>query len=301
MQVTPSDPSRTVTRDEGIGRAQAWQAARSAAARAGVEVRELQRLDEVHEAAELLSLIWRTAHEEPPVPGDVLRALAHAGNYVAGAFAGPVLVGVSVAFFSDGVHRGLHSHVAGVRPDWQGRHVGFALKQHQRAWALTRGATIITWTYDPLVRRNAFFNLNKLGAQAVAYLPDFYGPMKDGINAGDESDRLLVRWQLDSELVSRASVGDRADIDPSDMLEDRQRCLLFQSGDGSPVSRRATGDTVLCQVPEDIATLRAAAPGLAVAWRKSLRDSMQQAFERGYQVDGMTRTGWYVLQKRAAG
>lgn len=300
MQPTTAGPSRTATSPPGIGDAQARDAAESAAQRAGVKVRELRQLGEVRDAAELLSLIWDTTHEEPPVPGDVLRALAHAGNYVAGAFVGPTLAGVSMGFFSDGVHRGLHSHVAGVRPDWQGRKVGFALKQHQRAWALAHSATVITWTYDPLVRRNAFFNLVKLGASAVSYLPNFYGPMKDGINAGDDSDRLLVRWDLTSQRATRASLGHRVEVARGDGFDDPQKWLLFEDRDGSPVSRAATGDPVVCQVPEDIARTRKAMPALGAAWRKSLRESMQQALERGYRIDGMTRDGWYILRKAAA-
>ena len=78
------------------------------------------------------------------------------------------------------------------------RNVGYALKLHQRAWALQRGIATITWTFDPLVRRNAYFNLAKLGVRATRYLPNFYGAMQDPINAGDDTDRLLVDWDLAS-------------------------------------------------------------------------------------------------------
>ena len=86
----------------------------------------------------------------------------------------------------------LHSHAAGVTAAGTGRGIGFALKQDQRAWALERGIGTVTWTYDPLVRRNAFFNLTRLGARPVEYVVDFYGEMTDAINTGQGSDRFMV-------------------------------------------------------------------------------------------------------------
>src|SRR6266542_3171738 len=107
---------------------------------------------------------------------------ADSDNYVAGAMRDRRMVGASVGFLhpAGGVF-GLHSHITGVRAAARGRGAGFALKQHQRAWALARDLPVVTWTFDPLVRRNAFLNLVKLGAEVVEYLPDFYGPMGDGI------------------------------------------------------------------------------------------------------------------------
>ena len=92
-----------------------------------------------------------------------------------------------------------------MAPGLTGRHVGFALKLHQRAWALLRGVSEIAWTFDPLVSRNAYFNLVKLGAQPAEYLPNFYGTMLDTINGDDDSDRLLVRWRLRSPHVVAAA------------------------------------------------------------------------------------------------
>ena len=103
--------------------------------------------------------IWRFRPGRAPITVEMMRALSHAGNYVAGAFEGDRLAGGSVG--SSAGHP-LHSHVTGAAI---GRGIGFALKLHQRAWALARELERITWTYDPLVRRNAHFNLAKLGAR----------------------------------------------------------------------------------------------------------------------------------------
>ena len=104
------------------------------------------------------------------------------------------MVGASAGFFTARPDLALHSHITGVAPHGQGRGIGFALKVHQRAWALARGVPAIVWTFDPLVARNAWFNLAKLGATPTAYLEDFYGPMTDAINAGMASDR-AVTWK----------------------------------------------------------------------------------------------------------
>jgi predicted GNAT superfamily acetyltransferase len=164
----------------------------------GVEIRTVDGVDEVREVEALFADIWHTTVERPPVNADVLRALAHTGCYVAGAFDGDGrLVGASAGFFGGGrddLH--LHSHITGVAPDVQGRHIGLALKLHQRQWCLDRGVDAVTWTFDPLVRRNAWFNLHRLGADVVEFAPDFYGDMVDGINAGAASDRCVVRWRL---------------------------------------------------------------------------------------------------------
>ena len=183
--------------DEVVEAARA--AAERAAARSGVRVRLLKDLDEVTAAEDLFQRIWAMDKGEPLVSRPLLRALAHGGGYVAGAFRDGSLAGASVGFLGkheDGLH--LHSHISGVAPKLQGASVGFALKQHQRWWALSQGLEEITWTFDPLVRKNAYFNLTKLGAGIVSYEPNFYGAMPDGINRGDESDRCPVSWRLGS-------------------------------------------------------------------------------------------------------
>jgi len=167
-----------------------------------VEVRELVEVGDLREVEALLASIWRTSSDKPPVNTDILRALAHTGCYVAGAYEGSELVGASVGFLGgsgngSGGDLHLHSHITGVAPAAQGRHVGLALKTHQRSWCLDRGIGVVTWTFDPFVRRNAWFNLHRLGADVVELVPDFYGEMRDGINAGLASDRFVVRWDLD--------------------------------------------------------------------------------------------------------
>ena len=148
-------------------------------------IEELSELDDLRELAELFAVVWGRPGE-PPINSDILRALAHSGNYLAGTRLDGRLVGGIVGWLGGHPPHELHmhSHILGVVPGIEARGLGFALKQHQRRWCLERSVGAVEWTFDPLVRRNAYFNLTKLGAEATRYLVDFYGTMNDGINAG---------------------------------------------------------------------------------------------------------------------
>jgi predicted GNAT superfamily acetyltransferase len=283
--------------------AQASSAAEAAALRAGVELAELHEIGELTEAAELFIEVWQTDRAEAPCTPALLRALAHSGNYVAGARLQGRMVGASVGFlYPAGDAFGLHSHITGVTDRVQARGIGFALKQHQRAWALASGLDVVSWTFDPLVRRNAHLNLVKLGAEIVEYLPNFYGRMPDGINAGDESDRCLVSWPLSSERAVAASHGPVPEPDLDALRRAGARVLLEED----PAGRPLTSDpgppgaaAMLVQVPDDIVAIRGADPELARHWRTALRATMGEALGRGLAATGITRSGWYVLEDRS--
>ncbi|MEU8245000.1 GNAT family N-acetyltransferase [Nonomuraea sp. NPDC048916] len=253
----------------------AYQVAGEAAAKAGVAIRELHEIGEFVRVYRLFDDIWHPDPGNPPVTVELMAGFAHAGGYVAGAFEDDSLVGASVGFRADG--RTLHSHVTGASI---GRGIGYALKLHQRAWCLDRGLTAISWTFDPLVRRNARFNLAKLGARPVEYLTNFYGVMGDAINEGDESDRLLALW----ELTGRAQEPPGGPYTAGVGVEG-----------GLPVIGRVDGPVVLVATPPDIETLRRADPGAGRAWRLALREVLGGLMARGSQVAGFTDKGEYVV------
>lgn len=171
-----------------------------AARAAGVVIRELSTLDEIAAVRALLDRIWQPGDEtDPPIGTEIIRALSHAGNYLAGAYDGEALVAASVGFFGAPPGEVLHSHVTGVAPHARGRRIGYGLKLHQAAWAARRGLAAITWTFDPLIRRNAYFNFAKLGATVSEYHVDFYADVDDAVNGGQGSDRLLAHWDLRGE------------------------------------------------------------------------------------------------------
>ena len=280
--------------------AEAAAAADDAARTAGLAIAEVSDIATLTAAAELMDMVWANGDAPPLISASTLKALAHSGGYVAVARRRDELVGALIGFL--GWHDGavqLHSHILGVSPKVQGRAIGFALKQHQRAWALARDIGVITWTFDPLVRRNAYFNLTKLGASITAYYENFYGEMSDAINAGDESDRVLVEWELAAPSV--AAVSRRNGHEP-DVDEARARgaaIVLSVGDDGAPLAGGPdpTG-VLLVQVPDDIVAVRERAPEIARRWRRALRATFGRAIGDGYAASGMTRSGWYVLERR---
>ena len=244
----------------------------AAAVAAGVVVREVTSVDEQGAVVRLLSEIWGRSLDNPPVPPELLRAFAKAGNYISAAFEDGNIVGATIGFHSTPEKHALHSHIAGVRPQLAGRAVGFAMKQHQRAWALSRGIDAIEWTFDPLVARNAHFNITKLRAMPIEYLTNFYGVMPDVINGDDETDRLLVRWSLREPEVVDAASGIAAVVDPY-------------------------GPGIDCvRVPADIERLRTTDLALARQWRLDVRDRLASALAEGGRVVGFDRTAGYLVR-----
>ena len=274
---------------------QARQCVERAQARAGVRIDRLSRLGEQGVAAEIWKQVW-DRDGEPPVSAELVRAAAYAGNYVSGAFDGGRIVGALFGFYAgeSGADH-VHSHILGVDDSVRGRGVGFALKQHQRLWALERGMARIEWTFDPLVRANGFFNVAKLAAEGVEYLVDFYGPMTDSINAGDETDRVVIRWDLADPRVAAAAGGIAEQLDSSSLRRAGAAVALDTTDDGRPRRGRDASGALLCRVPADILDLRARTPQVARSWRRELREVMAQAMSRGLRLRGMTRDGWYVL------
>ena len=227
-----------------------------------VEISEVSAPAECAEISALFTSIWGGHQHIPP---ELARAIVESGGYVVAARRDERMVGASVAVVGQSqgeVH--LHSHITGVVPDEQGHGVGLALKRHQRAWARDRGMTRIVWTFDPLVRRNAFFNLARLGARAVRYEIDFYGPVRDAINGDDETDRLVVEWST--------------------------------SGDEGPGAVAADKTSVTVVTPADIVSLRANDPAAARAARLDMRSSLGSRMANGWTVAGVDQQSSYVLR-----
>ncbi|MDQ1112066.1 putative GNAT superfamily acetyltransferase [Microbacterium testaceum] len=223
------------------------------------DIRTLDTVAGIHEAARVLDEVWG---EQGTMPANILRALEHAGNYVVGLFDGDRMIGASAAFFGPPAERTMHSHITGIVPGQQGRGLGRQLKEHQRAWALERGVGRITWTFDPLVARNAHFNLAVLGARATEYLVDHYGAMADAVNRGDESDRLMVSWAL---------------AEPP-----------------APTPTDAEIQAVVA-VPDAIEHLRRSDPVAAAGWRRRVRDDLREHLASGRRIGGFDRRGYLIV------
>lgn len=223
------------------------------------------------------------------MPANLLRTVQHTGGYVFGAYdESGVLLGASMGLLA---REGLHSHITGVAPAGQRRGLGYALKLHQRLWALERGMTCISWTCDPLVLRNVSFNLRGLGATVVAYLPDHYGAMTDGVNSGDRSDRFEFRWDLLGVGTALATEARLPFLEGKGL-----RSAVASSPDGLPVTSSDIVGARLVQLPVDIEGLRRSNSPAAAEWRIAVGDAVLAAFDEGAHVTGLTESGALVLE-----
>lgn len=193
--------------------------------------------------------VWGGSDEV--VPFDLILALNHVGAYAYMIFDREEAVAAS--FGVRGEYQDapvLHSHVTAATVPG----AGYELKLHQRDWARERGLEAITWTFDPLVRRNCVFNFVKLGAVAIEYLPNFYGEMTDDINRGDDSDRLFAYWPLEALAA------------PDEPVEEFE-----------------------VELPVDIETMRREDLAAALVWRSRVREALQPALQGDYFVAGMNQ------------
>ncbi len=266
--------------------------AASSAQVAGVRIEAVADPPRLHAAAQLFADVWSTEAGRDPLPADVLRALVHADGAVHLAYSGSGVVGASAAIHCSPASGSVYSLIAGAASSDRG--VGYALKHAQRAWALGHGVTSMVWTYDPLSSRNARFNLVKLGAVARDYTVDFYGPMEDGVNAGDETDRLTAVWDLAGPRAASAARGRHTDPIGPDAASSAETVEV--APDGGPLTAQDAGG-LWCRVPTDIVAVRRQDPALAARWRSAVREVFVAAFAHGLAATGMTRDGWYRLER----
>ena len=231
-----------------------------------IQVRELDNLQDQDFGRKIFDITWSMDAGTEITP-NLLQAMVHSGSYLSGAFIDNKIVGAAFAFPATygGLH--LHSHMTAVLPEFRDKGVGYALKIDQWNWAKKKNYSHLSWTFDPLVRRNAKLNIAKLGVDISAYHPNFYGDMPDALNAGDESDRLMVSW--------------RTDIDTPKARE--------------LITKRETGD-ILIEIPEDIVAIRSKNQSESMKWRRQVREQFTAAFEKNGKVIGFSANNEYVVR-----
>ena len=229
-------------------------------------MRTIRDLDTVELILDAQGVLDAIRGPERVIDAGTLRALQQSGNYVVGLFddegGEEKMVGASIAFFGAPQDRAMHSHITALLPEYRGRGWGRELKEHQRQWAFSREVGRITWTFDPLVARNAHFFLTVLGARVTGYSVNFYGIFGGG-DAGDESDRLDVAWDL-------------ADL-----------------------AKRPAEDEIVetLEIPDDIESMRESDPQAAHEWRTRLRSQMEHLRGRHLRIAGFDAERGYLFTK----
>ena len=231
-----------------------------------IKILVLNSLESQNTARKVFDETWQLALGTE-ITSNLLQAMVHSGSYLSGAFLGKKIVGAAFAFpaTNEGIH--LHSHMTAVLDDYRDQGIGYALKIDQWNWAKRNNYSALSWTFDPLVRRNARLNIVKLGVDISAYYPNFYGAMPDALNAGDESDRLMVSWSTDID-------------------EPKARELITH-----PKS-----DDILIEIPEDIVAIRSKNQSESTKWRRQVREQFMAAFEKNGKVIGFSANNEYVVR-----
>lgn len=250
--------------------------------------------------------IWECG-ERDIVPHHLLRAVNHQGGLVLGAFDNEKLVGVLMGFLA--CHNGVlhhHSHLTGTLDRYKG--IGYQLKQKQREHVLSQGLDLITWTFDPLQSSNAYFNFAKLGVISTTYFKDYYGKMRDHLNAGIPSDRLLVEWWIRSnDVVSRVNgvfqhpvlekISSQADIVNETRITKGLREI-------TSMDFKCKNKNILIEIPVNIDSIKEKNIKLARKWRKKLRLLFENFFSKKYtaynvisEINDEERRTFYLLRK----
>ena len=231
-----------------------------------IQVRELDNLQDQDFGRKIFDITWSMDAGTEITP-NLLQAMVHSGSYLSGAFIDNKIVGAAFAFpaTNGGLH--LHSHMTAVLPEFRDQGVGYALKIDQWGWAKKKKSSHLSWTFDPLVSRNAKLNIAKLGVDILDYFPNFYGDMPDALNAGDESDRLMVSWRTDVDAPKAREL----------------------------ITNPKPGD-ILIEIPEDIVAIRSKNQSESMKWRRQVREQFMAAFEKNGKVIGFSANNEYVVR-----
>jgi predicted GNAT superfamily acetyltransferase len=265
-----------------------------------IELRLVQTYAEYMACEDLQREVWG---EFGVVPHHMLITVQKNGGLVLGAFdagaPGRPLVGFVYGFLARDAHGPKHaSHMAAVSARYRDAGIGERLKWGQREIVLAQGLQRITWTFDPLISRNARLNIAKLGAVCRTYIANLYGPEPEDPQGELPSDRFQVEWWIASERVQARRDG----AAPPSAEALRARAPLANPDPLEP-SVAPAGDRLLLQIPTDIEALKQADMAKARAWRYQVRAIAEAAFAGGFSVTDYARdgdVGLYLLARGAA-
>jgi predicted GNAT superfamily acetyltransferase len=236
-----------------------------------IEIRQLFDRRGYEEAVQLQKQIWGFSDIEL-LPVRLFVVASKVGGHVFGAFDKGRMIGFCLAIvgIKPGGRSYLHGHMLGVLPEYRNCGAGRRMKLAQREDALARGVELIEWTFDPLELKNAYFNIERLGAVVRRYVDNQYGTTPSRLHGGLPTDRCIAEWYVDSPRVRAKLAGEPWPVEVTESIE----------------------------YPNDIDRLRAEEPKRARQIQKTAGERFHAAFDRGLAVIGFERgekTGKYLL------
>lgn len=263
-----------------------------------ITYRVVRDMESLHQMIDLQRLIWGE-NAEAHVPLHMLHSLAQSGAPLIGAFDGDLLVGFSLSFFGLDVvetdrpalaNLKLASKRLAVHPDYRDSGIGYQMKLEQKKFANKQGIRLITWTYDPLISRNAYLYIRKLGGMVRRFIQDYYAEMPGQVSRIPGTDRFLIEWWVTSRRVEERINGTRRGLTVEDYLSANTPIInpAYPRPDRTVapfLGKIVIGDhsLLLVEVPPENHAL-ANDPELGALWREHTRQAFTQAFQAGYIV-----------------
>ncbi len=278
-------------------------------------IKLIENIDEMHRVEDLQRQVWQEGESEI-VPAHLINSAVHNGGLLLGAYVEEELAGFVFGFSGfystpDGPRLKHYSSMLGVRPEFRDQGMGFALKRAQWQMVRHQGIDRITWTYDPLLSRNAWLNITRLGAVCSTYLRDFYGKMNDALNQGLPTDRFDVDWWVNSQRVDRRlSRRRRGDLTLVHYLSGGAQMVnpaeldasnLPHPAEDPPIQAGRDMPFLLVEIPADFQALKTTDIKLALEWRLHTRTIFETLFAAGYLVTDLVQSAippvrsYYVL------
>src|SRR5271166_1530960 len=281
-----------------------------------ITIRDLKTIADLSELRAVEREVWGMADDDA-LPLTLAIALKTAGNIFVGALDKEKddkeknkekLVGFAFGFL--GREHGqttIHSHMLAVLDAYRHLDIGARLKQAQRERAMAMGVHEMTWTFDPLQSRNAHFNFSKLGVVSDTYKVDFYGPETSSMLHRNGTDRLWVRWILNSRRVRDRLAGKNARVETLDAMKLLAPLVRFDPSSKpgrADLAESLARQRVSIEIPGDILEVERTDMGLAREWRDATRWAFREALKAGFVVAEFCRSirgqqgpGAYLLQR----
>ena len=267
-----------------------------------IEIRRLLELDQFAEAVQLQQDIWGFTDREL-LPVRLFVVATKIGGHLFGAYDGDRMVAFLVAIpgLKEGEHGYLHSHMMGVLPDYRNHGLGRKLKLAQREDALTRGIPLVEWTFDPLELKNAYLNIEKLGAIVRRYLFNNYGQTSSPLHQGLPTDRLVAEWWVSHPRAVAATGGEAPTGFEAARSGSEGGASFSLRGASAPLPEgRVSAPTIEARIPieSNIADLRRTDPAKAREIQLRASEQFTEHFRKGLAVVGFERStdyGTYLL------
>ncbi|MCK6578166.1 MAG: hypothetical protein L6Q98_08700 [Anaerolineae bacterium] len=269
-----------------------------------IQIKPLRTMEEMMPAVELQHSYWGE-DAEAVIPAHMLFSLANFGGHVLAAYDGNRMVGVLVGFLGTDMTDPDRPAMANLEivskrmvilDSYRSHGIGYRLKLAQRDIALRQGVRLVVWTFDPLLAKNAHFNVRKLGAVCTAFKRDYYGTAAEsGLARLGDSDRLFVEWWVTHRRVEEKLFGKRSGLTLPQYLQAETIIVNPTSVlDGLPVPSESgtlpATSLALVEIPTDYPTLEIGSPALAKVWRGHVRQWLELLFQRNYVVTDFLRT-----------